>query len=102
MKAKRGTAPKATALSVIGKALMRLGMAGPIGPATVLGLTVPRGHALAELQMIFNRKGWGWIVEAEFDAALAADGIARYNMDSPEASERRRLLARQRAATARR
>lgn len=101
MKAKRGTPPKGAALSIIGKALLRLDMAGPIGPASALGLTVPRDHALAELRLIFNRKGWGHLSDAEFNAALSADGIQRYSTDSPEAVLRKRLQGRQRIATAR-
>lgn len=106
-RAKRGYSPKVTApsgaarLSVIGKALLRLDMAGPIGPVTALGLTVPRDHALAELRLIFDRKGWGLLSDAEFDAALSADGIRSYGTDSPEALDRKRLQARQRVATAR-
>jgi hypothetical protein len=76
-------------------------MAGSIGPATALGLTVPRDYAVAELRLIFDRKGWGQLSDAEFDAALSADGIRSYSTDSPEALDRKRLQARQRVATAR-
>lgn len=47
-RAKRGYSPKVTApvgaagLSVVGKALLRLGMAGSIGPATALVSTEPK------------------------------------------------------------
>jgi len=61
-------------VSVILKALDRLGMAGRLGP-TEWVLTVPRGVAFAELALIFDRKGWGHLSEAEFNAALAADGV---------------------------
>jgi len=101
MKAKRGTVPKGAGLSIIGKALLRLDMAGPIGPVTALGLTVPRDYALVELRLIFDRKGWGQLSDAEFDASLSADRIARYNTDSPEAASRKLLLGRQRVAIAR-
>lgn len=106
-KAKRGKSPKLTApigtagFSIIGKLLLRLNMAGPIGPATVYGLTVARIHALAELRLLFDRKGWGHLTDAEFDAAMSADGIRAYSTDSPKAIERKRLQARQRVAAAR-
>lgn len=104
MKAKRGVVPKAgpkAAMTVICKALLNLGMIGPIGPVTRLGLLIPRAAALDELSYIFNRKGWGFISAEEFDAALRADSISQYSTDSPEAIERKRLQARQRVATAR-
>lgn len=102
-KAKRGAAPKTAErpLSVISKALRKLGMIGPIGPADVLGLTVPRVHALEELSYIFQRRGWGYISPTEFDEALRTDGIRSYSADSPETTDRKRLQARQRVATAR-
>lgn len=111
MKGKRGTAP-ATAratLSPITRALLRLSLAGPISPVrsrtaepTVAALTVPRSYALGELQLLFDRNGWGSLTEAEFGEALTSDGIRPYSTDAPAASERKRLQARQRVATGRR
>ena len=60
--------------SLILKALVRLGMAGRVS-ATQWGLTVPREVAFEEVSLIFDRKGWGFLAQAEFDAALAADGV---------------------------
>lgn len=103
MKAKRGKSPKPGArpglppeasFTPIGRLLVRLGYAGPTGPEAVYGLTVPASHALAELQAIFDGKGWGLLSDSEFHAALSADGIRRYNADRPETIERKRLLAR--------
>lgn len=110
MKAKRGRSPAPGArpgqppeasFTIIGRLLVRLGFAGPIGPSNLYGLTVPASHALTELQLAFDRNGWGHLSESEFNAALSADGIRRYATDSPEAVERKRLQARQRVATAR-
>lgn len=102
-RAKRGYSPKASAssgtdgFSVIGKLLLRLNLAGPISQAAKLfGLTVDEGSALAELQQLFNRKGWGFLSEHEFRQALAADGIRRWRSTSPEAAERNRWQTRQR------
>jgi len=98
MKAKRGAAPHATtpALSVITRALIKLGMVGPIDPAGTLGLTAHRAQALDELSYIFQRQGWGYITVADFDEAMHADSVRSYSSDSPEAVERKRLQARQR------
>ena len=110
MKAKRGRSPAPGArpgqppeasFTPIGRLLVRLGFVGPIGPSTLYGLTVPSSHARAELQLAFDRNGWGHLSESEFNAALSADGIRRYTTDSPETIERKRLQARQRVATAR-
>lgn len=104
-RAKRGLSPKACAptgtatFSPIGRLLLKLGFAGPIGRGGVYGLTVPADYALAEMRLVFDRKGWGQVTDGEFAAALSADGIRRFSSDSPEAADRARLLARQRAAT---
>lgn len=106
-RAKRGYSPKPSAptgtasFTVIGRMLLKLGMVGLIGPAMVYGLTVPADYALAELRLIMNRKGWGQLSEPEFTSALKTDGIRRFTSDSPEATARKRLQARQRVATAR-
>lgn len=88
----------------IGKLLLKLDFAGAIGPAssrnpgpTVYGLTVPNAYACVEVRGIFNQKGWGNLSEAEFDQALLANGIQSYNTYSPEAVQRDRTQARQRA-----
>lgn len=60
--------------SLILRALMHLGMVGKVG-ANELALTVRRSEAFDELALIFNRKGWGLLTEAEFGAALAAGGV---------------------------
>ena len=108
-KAYRGTAP-AGALSIscmcpIGKMLLKMDFAGAIGPAssrdpgpTVYGLTVPNANACAEVRGIFDQKGWGNLSEAEFDQALLTNGIQSYNTYSPEAVQRDRSQARQRAS----
>ena len=113
MKASRGTRPTVLqsdpeSFSVIGKALLKLKMAGPIGPVSrrsseppIYALTVERQRAFDELRFIFDRKGWGQLTEAEFSAALKADGLQAYSTDSPQAVDRKLLQGRQRAAEAR-
>lgn len=89
---------------LIGKLLFHIDFAGAIGPAssrdpgpTVYGLTVPNAFACSEVRGIFNQKGWGNLSEAEFDQALKANGIQSFSTYSPEAIQRDRLQARQRA-----
>ncbi|MDE2563791.1 MAG: hypothetical protein KGL48_16240 [Sphingomonadales bacterium] len=104
MKAKRGTAPTTghSAMSVIGKLLLYLGYAGPVSHASpVYALTIDDSHALAEMQGIFSRKGWGFLSEDDFWQALSDDGIGRWRSTSPEAADRNRWQARQRAREAR-
>ena len=60
--------------SLILRALVQLGMVGKVGP-NEWALTVRRIEAFDELALIFNRKGWGYLSEAEFNAALVADGV---------------------------
>jgi|GEM_PF-2875334 len=111
MKAHRGTAPTGgrksgpSSFTVIGKALVFAGFAGPIGPVSrrdtapvIYGLTVPNAHALAELRSLFNARGWGHLGEDEFELALTVDGIRAYSTASPEAEDRKRWQARQSAA----
>lgn len=114
MKACRGTAPTGgpksgpAFFSPIVKVLLRLGFVGQIGPVSMrcsepaaYALTVERKHAYDEVRAFFDYKGWGIITEAEFFAAIKADGIQGYSTGSPEVIERKRLQARQRTATAR-
>lgn len=113
-KAARGTAPTGgpkagpQAWSVVGRLLLRGGFVGLIGPLSrrdlgpkVYGLTVEADTAHRELADLFNRRGWGILSRAEFDAALKADGVQGYSTRSPEAAERKRWQDRQRLRAAR-
>lgn len=114
MKAKRGTAPKAGPkagpenFSIISKVLNVAGFVGRIGPAfdrekspPVYALLTDADAAFAELAAHFDRKGWGIVTRAEFDATLRADGIQAFSTRSPEATLRNRYQARHRAALSR-
>jgi hypothetical protein len=114
VKAARGTAPRTgpnadpadpSTFTVISKLLLRIGFAGQVGPWNAknprkpsYGLLVPHGYALAEAQLIFNRKGWGLLSEHEFNAALITDGIEAYQKADAKTAERQRLASRLRSA----
>lgn len=67
-------------------------------PQPVYALLVPRHHAYAEAQLVYERKQWGPLTEAEFDEALSADGLRPCASDTPETRYRKSLSARLRAA----
>lgn len=109
MKGKRGTPPclaedvrpsDPAQFSLIGKLLFRGGLAGQIDPARhsararpTFALTVQHALALAELQLIFDRRGWGALSEREFAHALENDGIGPFATDSEPTRQRRRFAA---------
>jgi hypothetical protein len=59
-----------------------------------LGLLVPAAEALAEVRSSFSRKGWGFLSEADFNAALASRAVAPYRQRSKEDAERHRVAMR--------
>lgn len=110
VKAKRGRPPKAaprpdgSPTTPVGRLLVHLGMAGLVSlpcrsePKPGYALLVPRHLAYAEAQQVFEHKQWGPLTEAEFDEALAADGLKASSSDSAETRLRKSLSARLRAA----
>lgn len=107
-RAHRGTAPTGgpragpSGYSIISSVLLRCGYVGRIAPSVergteppTYGLLVDRQAAFGEIAYQFDRRGWGILTRAEFDAALRADGIKDFSTRSPAAADQKRWRDRQ-------
>ena len=92
-RASRGTESYAFDLGALRKALHLLGFAGPIGQSSQWGLTVPRSHALAEV----NTRWPPAMTEDEFSACLKALNIIGYEESGTACTTRKRALTHARS-----